>query len=179
MDTLAALRKLIRPLHHRIMLSIGRAVVRAVSDGPGIQELQVSLLTDEMRGRVQYFQPFGLSAVPLPGAEAAVVFPGGDRGHGIAVAVDDRRYRPHLQPGESCLYNSKGVKITLLADKTIEITGATMTTINGDLRVTGEITDRYAAGGPSMASMRDTYNDHDHDENDNGGPTDQPNQQMV
>ncbi len=153
--------------------------MRAVSDAPGIQELQVSLLAGELRGRVQYFQPFGLSAVPLAGAEAAVVFPGGDRGHGIAVAVDDPRYRPHLNPGESCLYNAKGVKITLLDDNTIEITGATLTKINGNLRVTGEITDRCATDGLSMANMRTKYNDHTHDENDNGGPTDEPDQQMV
>lgn len=152
--------------------------MRAVNDAPQIQELQVSLLANELRGAVQYFQPFGLSAVPLPGAQAAVVFPGGDRGHGIAVAVDDGRYRPHLAAGESCLYNSAGVVIRLLDDRTIEITGATLTTVAGDLRVSGDITDRFDSDGRSMASMREVHNGHNHDENDNGGPTDEPNQQM-
>ncbi|ABA89055.2 phage baseplate assembly protein V, putative [Syntrophotalea carbinolica DSM 2380] len=167
-------RKMQRSITHRVMLMIGRAVVRAVNDGPKIQELQVSLLTDELRGAIQYFQQFGHCAVPLPGAQAAVVFPGGDRSHGIAVSVDDGRYRPHLDPGESCLYNSEGVVIKLLAGKTVAITGATRVDIDADLHVTGDIYD----GVRTMAADRDIYNSHKHPENDSGGPTDTPDQEM-
>lgn len=161
------------PIQRRVMLMIGRAVVRAVNDTPDIQELQVSLLTDELRGAIQYFQQFGHCGRPLPGAQAAVVFPGGDRSHGIAVAVDDGRYRPHLSPGESCLYNSEGVVIKLLADKTVAIIGATRVDIDADLHVTGDIYD----GTRSMAADREIYNGHTHP-GDSGGTTGAPDQEM-
>ena len=42
--------------------------------------------------------------------------------------------------------------------------------VEGDLVATGEIIDRVDSTGQSMASMRTTYNDHDHD-GDSGGLT--------
>lgn len=48
------------------------------------------------------------------------------------------------------------------------------------LKCTGDIQDNAGGGGggATMSEMRDTFNEHNHDENDNGGPTDEPNQQM-
>ena len=49
--------------------------------------------------------------------------------------------------------------------------------IEGNLDVTGEITDRVDIDGLSMASMRTTYNGHTHP-GDSGGTTGTPNQGM-
>ncbi len=56
-------------------------------------------------------------------------------------------------------------------------TSVTMTTPL--LEVTGEIIDNCGTNTISMADMRSTYNQHTHNENnDEGGPTDVPNQEM-
>jgi len=50
--------------------------------------------------------------------------------------------------------------------------------IEGNLEVTGDITDHIDATGQSMAAMRSTYNGHTHP-GDSGGTTGTPNQGMA
>ncbi|OSQ42279.1 hypothetical protein THS27_14720 [Thalassospira sp. MCCC 1A01428] len=114
----------------------------------------------------------------------------------------DRRHRAQSgasENGEISLYDDQGQRITLkrgrkalietdilhivAANKVIitaplaEFSGNV--TIGGNLTVAGDITDQTGAGNArSMAGMRETYNGHDHAENDNGGPTGTPNQEM-
>lgn len=109
-----ALDKLVAPLRRRVMLMVGRAVVRLVADGLKLQELQLTLLAGETLDGVERLQEYGLSSHPHPGAEAAVVFVGGSRNHGLVIAVDDRRYRlKSLQPGEVALYDDQGQVVHL------------------------------------------------------------------
>ena len=113
---------LLRPLRNRIANLIARAVLQLVDDGKKQQLLQVGALAGETIDGVEYFQPYGFSAVPLPGAEAVLVFPNGDRGHAIAVSVADRRYRPTGgAPGEVTVYSNTGAKIVMLANGDIEV----------------------------------------------------------
>jgi phage baseplate assembly protein V len=100
--------------------------VQFVDDGKKLQVVQLGLGEDETRDGLERFQQYGLTSVPLAGAEAVVLFVGGTRDHGLVVAVDDRRYRPTgLQPGEVAIYNSVGGRVLLKADGTLEVTGAT------------------------------------------------------
>lgn len=151
------LGKLLAPITRRIMLCIGRGVVRQVDDAADLQRVQVSLLAEEDRDQVERLQPYGLSAVPVPGAEAVVVAIAGNRDHPVAVAVDDRRFRPRgLQPGEVCVYSRvQGQRITLLADGTIRIEGAAIHLI-GPVAVTGDVTvsGDVVAGGISLRTHR-------------------------
>ncbi|MGE4292397.1 MAG: phage baseplate assembly protein V [Desulfovibrio sp.] len=102
------IKKLLAPIQRRVMLMVGRAVVRAVADTPAMQELQVELLAGELRERVERFQQYGFSSHPHPGAEAACVFVGGNRDHGLILAVDDRRYRiKGLAQGEVAIYTDE------------------------------------------------------------------------
>jgi phage gp45-like len=155
--TPADLGKLLAPISRRIMLCIGRGVVRQADDAADLQRLQVSLLAEEDRDQVERFQPYGLSAVPVPGAEAVVVAIAGNRDHPVAIAVDDRRFRPRdLQPGEVCLYSRvPGQRITLLADGTIRIEGTAIqlvgpVAVTGNVTVSGDVT----AGGISLRNHR-------------------------
>jgi len=53
--------------------------------------------------------------------------------------------------------------------------------MSGDLNVVGDIValgDISDHGNESMLGMRQVYNSHTHPENDAGGPTDAPNQEM-
>lgn len=180
-----------RKLHalvRRVRLTIGRALVRLVNDGSGIQTAQVSLMGNETRDKLERFQEYGFTSVPKAGAEAAVVFVGGCRDHGIIVAIDDRRVRlKGLAEGEVAIYTDEGDSIILKRGNNIEINTATLTVKASDkvrmetplLEVTGDIIDTCDTNPNNMAGMRAIYNTHTHNENNNpGGPTNAPNQGM-
>jgi phage gp45-like len=50
--------------------------------------------------------------------------------------------------------------------------------VEGTITAEGNITDLIGSNSLSMNEMRNTYDSHVHPENDSGGPTDVPNQQM-
>lgn len=118
---------MLRPVRARVANMIARGVVKLVDDSQKLQLLQLSVGPDEVRDQVERFQQYGLTSLPDAGAEAVVVFVGGARDHGLAVAVDDRRYRVSgLASGEVVIYSKAGQTIWLKADGTIEIGGGTM-----------------------------------------------------
>lgn len=172
--------KFLKPVADRIKMMVARGVVKAVADSGGIQVIQAGLLADELRGGLERFQNYGFTSVPLLGADAAVVFLGGNRDHGIVLAVDDRRYRlKGLQPGEVAVYTDEGDKIVLKRGGIIEVTASTkVRMVTPKLEVTGDIIDNCDTQPRTVAGMRQIYNTHTHAENDSGGPTDNPNQQM-
>ncbi|WP_431477838.1 phage baseplate assembly protein domain-containing protein [Massilia eburnea] len=56
----------------------------------------------------------GFTSVPKPGAEGVVVFVGGNRDHGLVIAVEDRRFRlKGLASGEVAIYDDQGQKVHL------------------------------------------------------------------
>jgi phage baseplate assembly protein V len=105
----------LRELGNRIMMMFGRGVVRGVDDSGARQRVQVELLKGELRDGVEHMQNYGFTSHPL-GGDAAVAFLGGSREQGIALIVDDRRYRIVLQPGETAIYDDLGNKVELLRD---------------------------------------------------------------
>lgn len=68
----------------------------------------------------EYFQHYGYTSRPKPGAEG-VIFREGN--HIIMVASDDRRYRIALDEGEVALYDDQGQVIKLKRGKEIHIYG--------------------------------------------------------
>src|SRR3970282_1648324 len=90
----ARLNRLLEPIQRNVRRLIRRAVVHLVNDALGAQRLQVTLLAGELTDGVERMQEYGFSSVPVAGAEAAVLAIGGLRSHLVAIAVDDRRYRP-------------------------------------------------------------------------------------
>ena len=121
-DLVNFFNRAISPLKQRVMLSISRAVVKLVNDAAKMQLVQVGLLAGEVKGSVERFQNYGFTSVPLPGAEAAVIFPGGNREHGIVIAIDDRRYRlKGLEKGEVALYDDLGKILVFKRDGTLFI----------------------------------------------------------
>ena len=97
-------------------MTVGRAVLRLVSDKAGLQLVQVEALQGEVLDRVEHMQPFGFASHPLPGAEAVIVSVGGSRNHPLAVVIADRRHRPACAAGETVIHNSTtGQTITLSA----------------------------------------------------------------
>jgi phage baseplate assembly protein V len=185
-----------RALKTRVMMSVARGVIGLVDDARKLQSVQISLLADESRDTVERFQNYGMSSNPHPGAEGVMVCVGGNREHGLIIAVDDRRYRiKALEQGEVCIYTDEGDKIHLKRGNQMEVTTGTFTVnasqainlnaptitgtassfvefvtpfveASGAMRAIGDITDTYGANTHTMGNMRDIYNSHTHDEND-------------
>lgn len=185
------IRAAFRSLQNRVMLTVARAVVSLVNDNAKLQALQISLLKREIRENVERFQNYGFTANPHPGAEGVVVFVGGNRDHGLCIAVDDRRYRLQgLEAGEVALYTDEGDKIHLRRNRVIEVTthtfrvnaetkveintdlfevNAPLATFSGDIEAGGDVSD--VSG--SMQEMRDTYNSHTNPSNGSSPPPQQ------
>lgn len=129
-----AIRRMLAPLQTRIANMVSRAVISRVDDSKKMQIVQLAILEDEVHDDIERVQNYGFTSVPQEGAEAAVVFVGGGRDHGLAVAVDDRRYRVKgLQAGEVAVYTDQGDKIVIKRGGTIEITAATKVVVNAPL----------------------------------------------
>lgn len=122
----------------RVRNMIARATVSAVRQDQKLQRLDLRLLAgEEVRG-AEHFLPYGFAHHPLPGAEAAAVCVGGDRGHLIVLVVEDRRYRLHLAAGEAALFDDQGQVVHVKRDG-IEIEGQNiLLKTPGVLRLDGE-----------------------------------------
>ncbi len=97
--------RLLRRLRRRIMLAIGRGVVRLVDDTLRTQALQVEGYAGELLDGVEHLLPYGLATHPRPESLALLLAVGGMRQHTIAAAVTDPDARPrNLAEGEVCLY---------------------------------------------------------------------------
>jgi phage baseplate assembly protein V len=174
--------KAIAALRRRVMLMVSRAVVKLADDRKSLQQLQLALLPGELRDAVERFQEYGFTSVPLPGAQGILLCVSGNRDHPVAVAVDDRRYRKaDLQLGEVAVYDHAGNFIHFRNDGVIHIRAAVKLLVETPLmEVTGDIIDRTADAHNTLTvdAMRGVYDQHIHPENDNGGPTNPPIQQM-
>lgn len=137
--------KMAAPLGRAVQNMISRGTVRLADSGKKMQSLQVGLLEGETADNVEHFEAFGFTSCPSGGAEALVVFPGGDRSHGIAIVVGDRKYRlKGLASGDAAVYDERGQHIILTAEgivvNAVKYTINAPTEINGTLSVSEGIT---------------------------------------
>lgn len=177
--------RMLAPLARRLRLMVARAVVTAIGDAGKIQSAQVKLLDGEVRDGVEILHQFGFTSIP-PGQPEGLYFSvGADRDHGVMICVADRQFRlKGLQPGEAAFYDDLGQKVHLTragividgSGQPVTIQNTPLVRMESSLDVTGEIRDRCDTGGKTMATMRATYDGHDHDETDT--VTGHPNQAM-
>lgn len=170
---MAKSRVSIQSVARGVQLLIGRAVLLAVQDSAKRQLVQFEALKGELKGDVERIQDYGFTSVPLPGAQVVFANVSGNRDHPVAIRVDDPRYRKMgMQPGEVAIYTDEGDYILLKRGNIIEISTSELLVKATDsvrmetpiLEVTGEIIDHCDDTGQSMASMRNTYNIHTHNE---------------
>ncbi len=173
-----AVQKLLDPIRRRLSNLVSRAVVTLVNDSLKIQGLQLRVLADEVLDNVERFQQYGFTSVPLAGAEAILLCLGGHRGHPVAIAVDDRRYRKKsLTAGETALYTDEGDYILLKRGRIVEVVAGTKVmvtaptveivgnaTVSGTLTVQGAIVSNTSIADPAgtLAEARGYYNGHTH-----------------
>ena len=93
---------------------VTRAVITALDTAKKCQSVGLKLIAGDTKENVEHLEPYGFTSAAKDGAEAVVLFPGGDRSHGIAVMVSDRRYRlKGLARGEVAVYDDQGQSVTL------------------------------------------------------------------
>jgi phage baseplate assembly protein V len=122
MITFNDLNRLLAPIKRKIFLLVGRAILTAVNNSEQTQKIQVQILKDEVITDIERFQEYGFETYPKQEAEPLIDFLNGNRDHGIAICVHDRRYRPqNLTEGEVAVYNFTGNIITMKQDGEIHI----------------------------------------------------------
>ncbi|MBM3114290.1 phage baseplate assembly protein V [Jeongeupia naejangsanensis] len=104
------------------MSRIAKGRILRADDGGRCALLQVELLDGEIVDRVEWFLSYGLTALPLAGAECVVAFIEGASDHAVAIAVEDRRYRVAAKaPGELAIYTQDGARIALKNGRLIAV----------------------------------------------------------
>lgn len=178
--------RMMAPLQRAIANMAARASVVLADSAGKLQRLQVRILNGEVKSSLDHAEAYGFTSCPHEGAEAVTLFFGGDRSHGVALVVGDRRYRLQgLAAGEAALYDDLGHKVHLTregividgAGQQILVTNAPKARFEMDIDATGEIKDHCDTDGETMSGMRTVYNSHTHP-GDSGGTTGTPNQGM-
>lgn len=101
--------KAVEWLGHRIRNMAALARINTTTQAAGVMRAQLQLGTDDVRDNTPVLSLYGLAARPLAGADALVIFLGGDRGAGVVVATGDRRHQgPALAEGEVALFHHAG-----------------------------------------------------------------------
>lgn len=109
--------------------------------------------TGEELHEIPMLEQFGFASVPPKGSDGIAFMPDGYSENGVTAFFDSPQHKPTLTEGESCIYDKFGNKVTLkngsivinaVGNLNIVVTGnvsitAPMTTINGNLTVTGTI----------------------------------------
>lgn len=175
-------------MNNSIQNIVARAVISALDTAKKCQAVGLKLIAGDPKQGVEHLEPYGFTSAAQSGAEAVVLFPGGDRSHGVVITVADRRYRlKGLKRGEVAIYDDLGQSVTLTREgivvngggKPMTITNAPKARFEMDIEATGQIKDLCDGAGKTMAAMRTTYNEHTHKENgDGGGTTNPPSQPM-
>lgn len=112
----------LRPLKNKILLLVGRGVILAVNDAEKIQQLQATLLADEVKDQIESFAHFGFTSNPPEGTECIMVSVAGSRDHGVIVATENRDLRlKGLASGESAQYNKNGKYIWIKNNNNVEM----------------------------------------------------------
>jgi phage baseplate assembly protein V len=101
----------------RLQLSIARGVLMLL----GADKVQARVLSDEVLPNIDRVEPYGLSYRPHPGAQTYLLFPSGDRSHGIAIVIGDAQYNMDIDEGEVALHDDEGNYIHIQRGGKIEI----------------------------------------------------------
>lgn len=120
--TLRVLDKALAPLRRRVSQMLIRALVTSINEDVQRQTLQVKMRADESADDIERFQNYGVSSNPPPRSEAILAALGGNLGQLVAIAVEDKQYRPQGEMGDVFLYHMEGHRVHLTADGACNIT---------------------------------------------------------
>lgn len=91
---------------------ISTSTLKIVNDKTKTQTCQLELFSGEIKEKVERWQQYGITSVPLPETEALCIAAGGERDRVYIVATEDKDYRPvSLKYGEVALYTNEKDKL--------------------------------------------------------------------
>ena len=91
---------------------ISTSTLKIVNDKTKTQTCQLELFSGEIKEKVERWQQYGITSVPLPETEALCIAAGGERDRVYIVATEDKDYRPvSLKSGEVALYTNEKDKL--------------------------------------------------------------------
>lgn len=167
----------IERLLQRVQFAIGRGRITISDDSGAVQRAQVDLGPDlsatgsALKSNTPLLGLFGHASRPPAGSDVVLVFVGGDRSNGVAIASGHQPSRlTGLAEGDSALYDLRGAYMWLTPNGLV-IDGAGLPatirnvgslTVDGDLLVTGNITDQSGANTATVKDLRDAYDLHKH-----------------
>ena len=108
-----------------------RGIVDAVVEG-AIKRLSAAGFAGETFADREYFQHYGFTSRPLPGAEVIFVREGN---HIVAIASDDRRYRLTIEAGEAALYDDQGQAVHFKRGNALQVTCTGVLTVDAAAQV--------------------------------------------
>jgi phage baseplate assembly protein V len=124
---MSPVQRLLAPLRRRVQGLVTRCVVSLVNDSLTLQGVQITLLAGQTQEGVERMQQYGFTSVPEPGAEGLALAVGGEGGHRVVIALEDRRYRKTgLAAGEVAQYSRYGNAVHLKADGSVVVTGTSI-----------------------------------------------------
>jgi phage baseplate assembly protein V len=159
-------------LYWMLVRALGRGRLTAVDDSGVVQQVQVALSTSEVRDATPRLAEYGLHSNPPAGADAVLMFMGGDRTQGVVIACGHQKYRmTGLASGEVALADDlgqtvyltrsgivvKGAGLPLLVTDTPQIKLDTVKVIaTGDVDVLGNLTvTKNIVGGENITAAGD------------------------
>lgn len=164
-----AVKMMLEPLKRTMLMTIGRGVILAINDSKNMQLAQAIFLAGEVKDDMERFQNFGFTSTPISGAEALAVFLGGERDHGVIIAVDDRRFRvKSLGPGQTAIYDAFG--------SVIKLNSAGKVSVEANLVELGKGTLEKVLNGETFQMWAAT---HTHNSSVPGAPTGPPIQPSI
>lgn len=132
--------RMLSPVARALSNMLVRGTVVLADAATKMQSLQIKLLSGEAKDGIEHFEAYGLTARPHPGAECITLFPGGDRSHGVVIAVADRRYRvTGLAEGEVALHDDLGHKVHLTRTGIVVDGAGHNISVLGNVIVTGDV----------------------------------------
>lgn len=128
---------LLQRLGHRLHMLVALGRTRLVNDTGPVQTMQLTLTPLEVRDNTPRLAEYGFTSNPPAGADAALLFLGGDRSNGLVIATGHQTYRlKGLASGDAAIYDSRGQSVWLTPGG-IVINGANLPiTINNAPTVT-------------------------------------------
>jgi len=119
------------------LLGVGRGVVS--DDSGDFQLVQVQFNSNETKDDIPRYAEYGFTSVPPDGHNALVLFFGGNKSTGVAVATHHAKSRKkNLEKGEVCISDDQGQEVYLKRDGiTLIDKSGTVIQLKGD--GTGEI----------------------------------------